>query len=99
MKVPPVGRIWVVLGGFLPGAEAVLPAGTVPRLVPKMVLGASGDGGPIVSPSGLEGGIVPKLLAEGEIRDEHLAALGHGGILNAARVRTLEQEPVNEPVR
>jgi 2-keto-4-pentenoate hydratase/2-oxohepta-3-ene-1,7-dioic acid hydratase in catechol pathway len=63
MKVPLVGRIWVVLGGFLPGPEAVLPAGTVPRLVPKMVLGASGDGGPIVSPSGLEGGIA----VEGEL--------------------------------
>ena len=43
--------------------------------------------------------VVPKLLAEGAIRDEDLAALGHGGILNAARVRTLEQEPVDEPVR
>jgi 2-keto-4-pentenoate hydratase/2-oxohepta-3-ene-1,7-dioic acid hydratase in catechol pathway len=63
MNVPPVGRIWVVLGGFLPAADAVLPAGSVPRLVPKMVLGASGDGGRIVSPTGLEGGIA----VEGEL--------------------------------
>jgi len=58
-----VGRIWVVLGGFLPEVGASLPPGTVPRLVPKMVLGASGDGGLVVSPDGLEGGIA----VEGEL--------------------------------
>ena len=63
MKVPPVGRIWVVLGGFLPTPDAVLPPGTVPRLVPKMVLDASGDGGVVVSPADLAGGIA----VEGEL--------------------------------
>jgi len=58
-----VGRIWVVLGGFLPAPDASLPPGTVPRLVPKMVLGTSGDGGLVVSPDGLEGGIA----VEGEL--------------------------------
>ena len=43
--------------------------------------------------------VVPKLLAEGAIRDEELAALGHGGILNFAQSRILMQEPVDEPVR
>ncbi|HEV8657579.1 MAG TPA: hypothetical protein VGS96_03030 [Thermoanaerobaculia bacterium] len=43
--------------------------------------------------------VLPKILAEGGIRDEELAALGHGGILNFARARALEQEPVDEPVR
>lgn len=43
--------------------------------------------------------ILPKLLAEGEIRDEDLAALGHGGILSFARARILEQEAIDEPVR
>ncbi len=43
--------------------------------------------------------ILPKLLAEGAIRDEDLAALGHGGILNSARARTLQQETIDEPVR
>ena len=43
--------------------------------------------------------VVPKLLAEGAIRDEDLAALGHGGILNFAQSRILMQEPVDEPVR
>jgi hypothetical protein len=41
--------------------------------------------------------ILPKLLAEGVIRDEDLAALGHGGILNFAASRM--REPVDEPVR
>jgi len=65
VNVPPVGRIWVVLGGFLPSADATLPEGTVPRLVPKMVEPASvsGDGGRIVSPAGLAGGIA----VEGEL--------------------------------
>jgi 2-keto-4-pentenoate hydratase/2-oxohepta-3-ene-1,7-dioic acid hydratase in catechol pathway len=52
-----------VLGGFLPSADAVLPPGTVPRLVPKMVLDTSGDGGSIVSPPDLDGGIA----VEGEL--------------------------------
>jgi hypothetical protein len=43
--------------------------------------------------------VVPKLRAEGAIRDEELAALGHGGILNFAQSRILMQEPVDEPVR
>ena len=43
--------------------------------------------------------VFPKLLAEGTIRDEELAALGHGGILNFTRSRALMQEPVDEPVR
>ena len=43
--------------------------------------------------------VLPKLLAEGVIRDEELAALGHGGILTFARSRILAQEPVDEPVR
>ena len=61
--LPPIGRIWVVLGGFLPAPDAVLPPGTVPRLVPKMVLGVSGDGGRIVCPPDLAGGIA----VEGEL--------------------------------
>jgi 2-keto-4-pentenoate hydratase/2-oxohepta-3-ene-1,7-dioic acid hydratase in catechol pathway len=72
VNVPPIGRIWVVLGGFLPSADATLPPGTVPRLVPKMVLGVSGDGGRIVCPPDLAGGIA----VEGELalvigRDVH----------------------------
>jgi 2-keto-4-pentenoate hydratase/2-oxohepta-3-ene-1,7-dioic acid hydratase in catechol pathway len=63
MSFPPLGRIWVVLGGFLPSTDAVLPPGTVPRLVPKMVLDASGDGGRIVCPTDLDGGIA----VEGEL--------------------------------
>jgi len=63
VNVPPVGRIWVVLGGFLPSADATLPHGAVPRLIPKMVLAVSGDGGRIVSPPDLEGGIA----VEGEL--------------------------------
>lgn len=43
--------------------------------------------------------VLPKILAEGGIRDEELAALGHGGILSFARARALEQEAVDEPVR
>ncbi|HEY3052415.1 MAG TPA: hypothetical protein VGK04_03405 [Thermoanaerobaculia bacterium] len=43
--------------------------------------------------------VLPKILAEGGIRDEELAALGHGGILSFARARALEQEPIDEPVR
>ena len=58
-----VGRIWVVLGGFHASPDATLPPGTVPRLIPKMVLGATGDGGHVVSPVGLEGGIA----VEGEL--------------------------------
>ncbi len=41
--------------------------------------------------------VVPKILAEGGIRDEEIAALGHGGILNFARARMLDEE--HEPVR
>ncbi len=41
--------------------------------------------------------VLPKLLAEGAINNEDLAALGHGGILNFAASRM--QEPVDEPVR
>jgi hypothetical protein len=43
--------------------------------------------------------VLPKLLAVGAIRNEELAALGHGGILNFAQSRILAQEPVDEPVR
>jgi hypothetical protein len=43
--------------------------------------------------------VLPKLLAEGAISDEEIAAMGHGGILTFARARTLEGEPVDEPVR
>ena len=43
--------------------------------------------------------ILPKLLAEGRVRDEELAALGHGGILSLARARTLQKETVDAPVR
>ena len=65
MNVPPVGRIWVVLGGFLPSPGATLPEGTVPRLIPKMVLpsSVSGDGGRIVSPADLDDGVA----VEGEL--------------------------------
>jgi hypothetical protein len=41
--------------------------------------------------------ILPKLLAEGGVSDEHLASLGHGGILSFARA--LSEETVDEPVR
>ena len=61
--LPPIGRIWVVLGGFLPAADAVLPPGTVPRLVPKMVSDVSTDGGCVVAPPDLAGGIA----VEGEL--------------------------------
>jgi 2-keto-4-pentenoate hydratase/2-oxohepta-3-ene-1,7-dioic acid hydratase in catechol pathway len=65
MNVPPVGRIWVVLGGFRLSPEDQLPAGAVPRLVPKMVLTASvsGDGGRILAPPDLAGGVA----MEGEL--------------------------------
>ena len=43
--------------------------------------------------------VLPKILAEGGIRDDELALLGHGGILSFARARTLDEEPVDEPVR
>lgn len=43
--------------------------------------------------------VLPKVLAEGAIRDEELAALGHGGILTFTRSRALAQETVDEPVR
>jgi 2-keto-4-pentenoate hydratase/2-oxohepta-3-ene-1,7-dioic acid hydratase in catechol pathway len=63
VNVPPVGRVWVVLGGFLPSAGAALEPGAVPRLVPKMVRSVSGDGGRIVCPPDLEGGVA----MEGEL--------------------------------
>ena len=63
MNVPPIGRVWVVLGGFLPAPDATLPPGTVPQLIPKMVLGVSGDHGRIVCPPEFEDGIA----AEGEL--------------------------------
>ena len=65
MKVPTVGRIWVVLGGFLASPDAVLEPGAVPRLIPKMVLpsSVSGDGGRIVCPADLDGGVA----MEGEL--------------------------------
>jgi hypothetical protein len=40
--------------------------------------------------------VLPKLLAEGSIRNEDLAALGHGGILQS---RVYVQEAIDEPVR
>lgn len=43
--------------------------------------------------------VLPKLLAEGEIRDEEIAALGLGGMLTYTRSRMVVQEPVDEPVR
>jgi len=46
--------------------------------------------------------VLPKLLAEGTIRNEELAALGHGGILNsAARQLTTDNRQLvsNDPVR
>jgi molybdenum cofactor cytidylyltransferase len=43
--------------------------------------------------------VLPKILAEGGIRDDELALLGHGGILSFARARTLDEEAVDEPVR
>lgn len=53
--------------------------------------------------------LVPKLLAHGEISDQQIAALGHGGILNRSMAfrfapyerseRLLEQETADEPVR
>jgi 2-keto-4-pentenoate hydratase/2-oxohepta-3-ene-1,7-dioic acid hydratase in catechol pathway len=61
--LPPVGRIWVVLGGFLPAVGAELPPGTVPRLVPKMVSDVSTDGGCIVARPDLAGGVA----VEGEL--------------------------------
>ncbi len=57
------GRVWVVLGGFLDGPDAVLPPGTVPRLVPKAVAEVSGDGGEIRRPPGITGDIA----VEGEL--------------------------------
>jgi 2-keto-4-pentenoate hydratase/2-oxohepta-3-ene-1,7-dioic acid hydratase in catechol pathway len=61
--LPPIGRIWVVLGGFLPAGDAVLPPGTVPRLIPKMVSDVSSDGACVVAPADLAGGIA----VEGEL--------------------------------
>jgi 2-keto-4-pentenoate hydratase/2-oxohepta-3-ene-1,7-dioic acid hydratase in catechol pathway len=58
-----VGRIWVVLGGFLDAPGAALAPGTVPRLVPKVVTGVSGDGGEIRRPPGITG----ELAVEGEL--------------------------------
>jgi molybdopterin biosynthesis enzyme len=48
--------------------------------------------------------VLPKLLAEVTIHDEDLAALGHGGILNAGRrnvtlSRDAGKESLHEPVR
>ncbi|MCU1246056.1 MAG: molybdopterin biosynthesis protein [Acidobacteria bacterium] len=50
--------------------------------------------------------ILPKLMAEGRIDDDELAALGHGGILPFARARAWKdalqdavEESVDEPVR
>ena len=63
VEVPLVGRIWVVLGGFLPSADASLPPGAAPKLVPKLVLGVSGDGGTVVCPPALDGGVA----VEGEL--------------------------------
>jgi len=57
------GRIWVVLGGFVPPDDPVVPAGTLPRLVPKVMRGVSGDGGQIVCPSAVPGAI----CVEGEL--------------------------------
>lgn len=43
--------------------------------------------------------VLPKVLAAGRIRDEDLAALGHGGILTFARNRLREEDLVDETVR
>jgi hypothetical protein len=43
--------------------------------------------------------VLPKILAEGVIRDEAIAALGHGGILTFARAKMLDEVPADEPVR
>ena len=56
-------RIWVVLGGFLPAADASLPPGTVPRLVPRWCSARRATAAVVVSPDGLEGGIA----VEGEL--------------------------------
>jgi 2-keto-4-pentenoate hydratase/2-oxohepta-3-ene-1,7-dioic acid hydratase in catechol pathway len=61
--LPPIERIWVVLGGFLPAEGAELPPGTVPRLIPKMVSDVSTDGGCVVARSDLAGGVA----VEGEL--------------------------------
>ena len=38
--------------------------------------------------------ILPKLLAKGGIRDEELAALGHGGILSTRRSEAMDPQPL-----
>jgi hypothetical protein len=43
--------------------------------------------------------VLPKILAEGGIGDDEIAALGHGGILTHARARIVDEEPADEPVR
>lgn len=43
--------------------------------------------------------VLPKILAEGGMREEEITALGHGGILSFSRARTLAQETADEPVR
>jgi len=57
------GRVWVVLGGFVPPDDPVVPPGTLPRLVPKAVRSISGDGGEIICPAGPAGPV----CVEGEL--------------------------------
>jgi len=64
VNVPPVGRVWVVLGGFLPAAGAALEPGAVPRLIPKMVRSLSGDGGRIVCPPATGAALGERLARE-----------------------------------
>jgi 2-keto-4-pentenoate hydratase/2-oxohepta-3-ene-1,7-dioic acid hydratase in catechol pathway len=44
------GRIFLILGGFMPKDGSPLPPGTVPRFAVKIVSSVSGDGGEIVVP-------------------------------------------------
>jgi 2-keto-4-pentenoate hydratase/2-oxohepta-3-ene-1,7-dioic acid hydratase in catechol pathway len=69
------GRIWVVLGGFVLPDNPVVPAGTLPRLVPKVVRAVSGDGGEIACPPATAGAV----CVEGELalvigREVHAAS-------------------------
>jgi len=67
--------IWVVLGGFVLPDDPVVPAGTLPRLVPKAVRAVSGDGGEIACPAAPAGVV----CVEGELalvigREVHAAS-------------------------
>jgi len=55
--------VWVVLGGFVLPDNPVVPPGTLPRLVPKVVRTISGDGGEIACPAEPAGAV----CVEGEL--------------------------------